>query len=103
MTAPERDQGLSEVRYTLAEARQELLRQDCRRYGHTWKILSTLTGPDHLICQCGESVSVMTAVRVRVARAEALREAAAELPGYDYIEDAVAWLRERAYRIGQAP
>lgn len=43
-----------EPRYTLAEARMVMIRQECARRGHDWNILSTLgKGPVALHCDRG--------------------------------------------------
>lgn len=53
-----------EPRYTLAEARAELGRQECRTHGHSWDVISRGGVPVRIDCDtCGASYAVGEAVR----------------------------------------
>lgn len=51
---------MSEQRYTLAEARLEMRRQQCSRHGHDFDIIQSMGEPVRLVCPCGRYWSVIS-------------------------------------------
>lgn len=44
-----------EPRYTLAEAKREIARQECLRFGHDWQTIARGGNPMQLVCgRCGK-------------------------------------------------
>lgn len=56
----ERDSEIQPGLYTLEEARAELARENCRRWGHSWEVLSNMLRPFKIVCECGASYVVVT-------------------------------------------